>query len=181
MKHLITGILLLFVLGGVHGQSSLLDSSVTDINGRVRHLDDFGGKKLWILVLPLGHSQKKDSLFLERLDSICDFYSHRVEVIAVPAYEAGYSDALTPELQAWLGRWSRPNLLVTKGMYIKREAGPLQSGLFRWLTDAHRNGHFDLDAEGPGQHFLVNEVGTLYRVYSRESRLSWKSIKRMFY
>jgi len=176
MKRLILLPVFFFFLAAANAQSSLLDSSLIRLTGQQQTLSDYAGKKLWIVVLPLGRGDQ-DAFFMRKLDSICDSYSRRIETIGVVSYEAGYTDSQLAALQDWLSQYSRPNLIITKGMHIKK--GGLQSGLFRWLTDAHRNGHFDMDTGGAGQQFLVDATGKLYRVSGTGIILSWRGVSKM--
>ena len=68
------------------------------------------------------------------------------------------------------------SILVTKPLKVKRANGAQQHPLFSWLTQSSENKHFNMDAEGEGQIFIVSGKGTLYGVLPKGT--PWKYISK---
>lgn len=63
----------------------------------------------------------------------------------------------------------KPEIIFTKEVNVKKNAGKDQHELFNWLTNAEENGHFDIDVISEEQMFFLNRKGTLYSVLPKEA------------
>ena len=161
---LIVSCLFLAAAGSVE---SIYNFSVTAIEGHYRSLDVYKGKKMVIVTLPAQQNSSND-LLLNALDSIRNFYSGSVSIIAVPSLENGYSPSKKNELKQWYRSKLNSGVIVTEGVYTRKTSGSNQHPLFRWLTNADKNGHFNVEADAAGQFFVVSKSGALYSVLPRE-------------
>jgi len=163
MKRMIMLIFCLGLLQGLKAQNNVDTTlTITKLNGDTVSFARYYGTKLLIVVLPVTQTAE-DSGYMYKLDSISSLYAGRLNVIGVLSYEDGYADSLLPALQSWYGSLPGANLLVTQGMYTRRDSTS-QHPLFNWLTHADQNAHFDIDVTGTGQTFFINEEGQLYSV-----------------
>jgi glutathione peroxidase len=138
----------------------LYDHSFRDLNSKNVHLKEFTGKKLLFIILPVSAT---DSLTAQ-LKSFVATYGDKVQVIGVLSQEEGHSKDSKAAIKTI---YQNTGILVTDGMRSRKGNG--QSPLMKWLTNKNENGHFDMDAKGPGQKFFVNEQGTLYAVLGQLS------------
>jgi glutathione peroxidase len=138
----------------------IYDHSFSDINKKSIRLKDFAGKKLLFIILPVSAT---DSLTAQ-LKSFMATYGDKVQVIGVLSQEDGYSKGSKTAIKTM---YQNTGILVTDGMRSRKGNG--QSPLMKWLTNKNENGHFDMDAKGPGQKFFVNEQGKLYAVLGQLS------------
>jgi glutathione peroxidase len=152
-------------LGAAASVESIYNFSVTAIEGHYKSLDVYKGKKLLIITLPAQQSNANDSL-LNALDSIRAVYNGSLSIIAVPSLESGYMPAKKNELKQWYKSKLNSGIMVTEGVYTRKTSGSNQHPLFRWLTNADKNGHFNVDADAAGQFFVVSKSGALYSVLS---------------
>jgi glutathione peroxidase len=152
-------------LGAAASEESIYNFSVTAIEGHYKSLDVYKGKKLLIITLPAQQNSSNDS-FLNALDSIRTMYDGSLSIIAVPSLENGYMPAKKNELKQWYKSKLNSGIMVTEGVYTRKTSGSNQHPLFRWLTNADKNGHFNVDADAAGQFFVVSKSGALYSVLS---------------
>jgi glutathione peroxidase len=138
----------------------LYDHSFRDLNSKNVHLKDFAGKKILFIILPVSAT---DSL-ADQLKSFVTMYGDKVQVIGVLSQEDGYSPDRKADVMAI---YQNTGILITD--VIRARKGNGQSPLMKWLTNKNENGHFDMDAKGPGQKFFVNEQGKLYAVLGQLS------------
>lgn len=133
----------------------LYDHSFKDINNKNVHLKDFAGKKLLFIILPVSAT---DSL-VAQLKNFVASYGDKVQVIGVLSQEDGHSKSRKADIMT---SYQNIRILITDVMGSKKGNG--QEPVMKWLTNKNENGHFDMDAKGPGQKFFVNEQGQLYAV-----------------
>ncbi|HMH20211.1 MAG TPA: hypothetical protein VK563_00475 [Puia sp.] len=179
MKYALIMILSIFCLPAA-AQSSLMDSSIVKLSGESVMLSQYSGRKLLVIILPTAHAVS-DTVYIQKLASVCDHNSNRLVIIGVLSYEDGYRDSLSAVLKTWYSAYSRPNLLITAGMHTRKNTESAQNPLFKWLTDAGRNGHFDQDAGGVNQKFLIDQLGYLCGVYDARTGLSLRSIQKIMH
>lgn len=151
--------------------------SFTTIDGQQHPMNAYKGKKILIVVLP-GVISKSDTAFLKSLKTVPENYGGSLSVLAIPSMEDGYTPTAlsrSEEYRKYIGY----DVTITQGMYTRKNAVQ-QADLFKWLTDKDKNGHFDMDVEGAGQKFFVNESGTLYGVFGPPATLSPKLMKAAF-
>ena len=176
MRILVLKICLL--LGGIAWYSSIYTIHITTIDGQDRSMEDFRGKKILIVVIPVTKTAN-DSAFLRTIDTVSKNYAQQISVIGVPSLEDGYDTTDLSGLQTYYHSVLGNQVTLTKGMYTRKMAGGKQDELFSWLTHKEKNIHFDDDVKGAGQKFFVSEQGELYGVSEPEGRLSTKLMDRM--
>jgi len=147
--------------------------SLTTSEGKDISLDQYQGKKVVVVVLPVSKTTQ-DSLLLIAMDSLATF--DPITIIGIPSYEDGFQDDSLESLTTWYRSLAGDSVVITQGMNT-RKTSPYQSDLFAWLTSKDLNGHFDQDVMGAGTKYLINETGELYGVGSSESLLTEDFVK----
>jgi glutathione peroxidase len=178
MKKLITIIATAFLINTAAFSQSVYTYSVTSIEGTGKPLNAYTGKKLLVITLPTQQNAAADSL-LQSLDSIRAAYASTLQIIAVPAYEDGYTPAIKNQLKQWYRSKLGMGIIVTEGMYTRKTSGSQQHALFKWLTDKTKNGHFDQDVAGPRHKFMVWTDGELTAAMVARTRLSSPTINEL--
>lgn len=170
-----TAILILLTFGFT--PVSIYDYSFTKIEGGTQVMSAYQGKKILIITLPVQQSSAADSM-LYSLDTLAAARINSLAVIAVPAYEDGY----TPSQQASLTQWYRSKLgnyiSISEGLYTRKTSGSQQHILFKWLTTVSMNEDFDLDVTGPNFKFFVSSTGSLYGVLTPQTRVGGTTVQR---
>jgi len=151
--------------------------NVPNIEGGSQALSSYQGKRILVITLPLVQSSSADSL-LYALDTLASARSNTLKVIAVPAYEDGYTPAQKAGLQQWYRSKLRTNIIITEGLYTRKTSGAQQHALFKWLTKVSENENFDIDVSGPGYKFFTKENGELYSVLQPFSRIGGGSVQK---
>ena len=77
---------------GLLPASTLYSLHFTTLEGNNKSMQDFQGKKLLVLVLPVTNSSA-DSTFLHKVDTFSRRYADSVTFVGVPAQEFGYQAA----------------------------------------------------------------------------------------
>jgi glutathione peroxidase len=153
---------LVLLFAGIACYSSIYTIDILTIDGQNKSMQDFNQKKIMVIVLPATQNAQ-DSLFLRSIDSFS--ISHQnVSIIAVPSFEDGYDLANSASLRNFYQSLLADRVTLTKGMFTRKGSAQNQHELFAWLTHSEKNTHFNLDVEGPGQKFFINEGGNLYAV-----------------
>jgi glutathione peroxidase len=178
MTKLITIIAGVFFTSTTAFSQSIYTYSVTSIEGTSKPLNAYTGKKLLIITLPTQQNASGDSL-LRSLDSIRAAYTSTVQIIAVPAYEDGYTPAIKNQLKQWYRSILGMGIIVTEGMYTRKTSGSQQHYLFKWLTDKTKNGHFDQDVAGPRHKFMIWTDGELTAAMVARTRLNSPTINEL--
>ncbi|MBS1511068.1 MAG: hypothetical protein JST86_09515 [Bacteroidetes bacterium] len=158
-----------FLIGKAIGQT-VYTYSVPTIEGGTQPLSTLAGKKIIVITLPTQQNAPNDSL-LHSLDSIRTVYSSSLTIIAVPAYEDGYTPANKNTLMQWYRSILGTAVIITDGLYTRKTSGSQQHPLFQWLTDKNKNGTFDLDVSGAGNKFILWPDGTLTSVLGAPIKL----------
>jgi glutathione peroxidase len=169
MKHFLIIMGNFFLAHAAQGQA-ISTYNLTSIEGTSKPLNAYTGKKIFIITLPTQQNNANDSL-LRSLDSIRAAYATTVQIIAVPAYEDGYTLALKPQLKLWYRSKLGMGIIVTEGMYTRKTSGSQQHVLFKWLTDKTKNGHFDQDITGAKNKFMVWTDGELVAVLAAQTKI----------
>lgn len=120
---------------------------------------DYEGKK--VLIAVVGANSSGDTL-VHFLDSVQASRTD-LQVIAVPTGDFGSStlaDSLTALMQ-------NTAIVFTKPVGVIPNSDAQQHPLFRWLTQAAENGHFNAEVEGEGQMYIVGPQGSLVAVCSK--------------
>ena len=151
--------------------------SVTKIEGGSQSLSSFQGKKIMVITLPLVQSAAADSM-LYALDTLATAHSSTLKVIAVPAFEDGYTVAQKVQLKTWYRSKLGNGIVITEGLYTRKTSGTQQHPLFKWLTTVAENEVFNTDTEGPGFKFFADGYGQLYGVLKPQNKISGSSVQR---
>ena len=157
---------------------SIYTHSVTSIEGGNKPLNAYQGKKLLIVTLPIQQNSSNDSL-LHSLDSIRVVHGSSLVIIAVPAYEDGYTASIKESLRQWYRSILSMDIIVTKGLYTRKSSGNQQHPLFKWLTDKNRNNHFDRDVAGPNNKFIVWSNGELIGVLESQTKIGSNTVNEL--
>lgn len=147
-----------------------LDFEYTTIDGVKKQFNEFEGKKIMAIVLPVIKTDTTAAQ-LKLLDSLSIKYSNEYTIIGIPSIEDGFEQDSLESLKTWYRSILHDQVVITTGMYTRKDS-PSQNPLFHWLTNQEENMHFNEDAEGPGQMFFINEAGELYGVYSPAQKLN---------
>jgi len=175
MRSMIITICLVFT--GLTPFNEIYSIHITTINGDDRALEDFRGKKILVVIVPVTKTAD-DSIFLRTIYNISTTYAETLSVIAVPSFEDGYDTANTEDLKIYYNSLLGSNVTVTAGMNTRRVT-PNQHPLFSWLTHKEENIHFDSDTEGVEESFFINEQGELYGTVSPNVGLTDRLLQRM--
>jgi glutathione peroxidase len=159
-----------FFLISAANVESIYTHSVKTIEGVNKPLMNYQGKKILVITLPLQQNSSNDSL-LHSLDSLGSVHSSSLVIIAVPAYEDGYTPAIKDSLKLWYRSILSMDIVVTEGYMTRKTSGNSQHPLFKWLTDKNRNNHFDRDVTGPRNKFIISTTGELIGVLGAQTKL----------
>jgi hypothetical protein len=168
---LVIGFVLCLLVTKSYCQQSLYGLSITAYNSNQHNMQEFKGKKIWIIILPATQTTG-DSAFLNRIDSIGLAQKGLMTTIVVPSYEDGYPTGTSGSLTQWYHAALDTSIIISQPLYTHASSGASQSGLFSWLTHSAQNAHFDFEVNGPGTMFFIDEQGTLYSVFGTESKWS---------
>jgi glutathione peroxidase len=175
---MLTKILITTVFYILTGVVDVYTYSVPLIEGGNQSLAAFEHKKILIFSLPVTQSASADSM-LYSLDTLGTAHINNLVIIAVPSYEAGYTEAQKNVLQQWYRSILGQHIIVTDGLYTRKLSGTQQHGLFHWLTSVTGNNTFDIDDNGPGSKFFVNEEGELYAVLHPYTKISSITVNKI--
>jgi glutathione peroxidase-family protein len=155
MKLLIVGSLLVTYL--FTGNPSFYQFNIVAVNGKTISCASFKGKKVIITVVNAADPSVSQ---LRYLDSLQLALPNALQVIAIPTtdFTLGLNLTKLQEVQ------SKVHFLITQPLNVKKEID--QDQLCYWLTHFQSNIHFDNDADGEGQVFIISEQGNLYSVLS---------------
>ncbi len=173
MKYIFSPLMVLLLLS-FRPFEGIYDITLTTIDGNKIELDQYKGKKLLILLLPL--SARETTVFINDIARLQSKYKNSLVVIGIPAEEAGYKTQDAGELKL-IYKDIAANIIITEGQKVKKGTG--QSSLFQWLTSKDKNHHFDQDVRGVGSKFFVDEKGDLYAVIGPYLPLSNPLIDRI--
>jgi glutathione peroxidase len=164
MKYIFS--LLALTLMSFYLTGDIYSIEVKNINGYKIDLNQFRGKKMLFIVLPL--SEQDTILTANQIAQLQNKYQSSLAVIGVPAIETGFKAADAAQLKNLYKQ--APNLIITEGMNVKK--GTQQSALWKWLTSKEQNHHFNQDVQGIGSKFFVDEGGQLYGVMGPNLKLT---------
>lgn len=146
---------------------NLYDITIKTVDGNTIELRQFKGKK--ILILLLSPSSQDKVVSVNDVKKLNAKYQNSLVIIGISSIEAGFKAQDADKLKK-LFTASGNNIIVTEGMKVNK--GKEQVSLFQWLTNKDKNHHFDLDVQGIGSKFFINEEGELYAVMSPNFALS---------
>lgn len=158
--------------------AGIYDYNVPRIEGGQQSLSAFQDKKLMVILLPVEQSAWADSL-LYTLDTLAQNRSSQLKVVAVPAMEDGFTQQLKDSLQTWYRSKLGEHVIITDGLYTRRNSASQQHGLFRWLTDKEQNGRLQVDAKAPGYRYMIHPGGELYAALHPSTTLWGSTMQRV--
>lgn len=157
--------------------NTIYSYSVPKIEGGNQALSAYQGKRILVVTLPITQNAAADSM-LYSLDTLATANAARVKVIAVPAYEDGFTAAQRAQLKTWYRSKLSTLVIITDGLYTRKTSGTQQHGLFKWLTTVTENQVFNIDVAGPNHKFFAKENGELYGVLLPQSKISGASVQK---
>ena len=140
--------------------SSIYDITIQTLNGASVNLGSFAGKKIIVIEFDAANYDGAQLLTLDSLQKT----NPTVQVIGVPAKD--FSTSTTQNIQSLVTSLNLSFIITQPGL-VKKSAGNNQEPIFKWLTHAGENTHFDNDADQPGQIYLVSEKGVLYAMLQK--------------
>lgn len=145
------------------GGSNFYNQRLQTIDGNTINTSIYQGKRVVIVVI---NATTPNVTQLQYLDSI-ENSNALIKVIAIPTEDFGAA-ANIPTLN---NLQKTTGFTVTTPLKVKKNGSQAQSPLFSWLTNSVQNTHFDNDADGEGQLFIVSEKGTLFAVLAKNAPL----------
>lgn len=145
--------------------SSFYSIEITRSDGQKISMSSFKNKKVIITAFNGSHP---DFGYMKYLASLQSQKFNNTVVIAVPSTDFG-GDVSDSKQQAT--RDSLPaNIILTSPSKVNRKNGTGQEQLFKWLTNADENSHFDVDVKRDDQIYFISESGILYAVLQKPVR-----------
>ncbi len=144
-------------------KKSIYDIRINKLDGVETGMSAFIDKKILITTVS---AVKPRLAFLQFLDSLKKADKELI-VMVVPA--ADFEDKGNEVKFKNLNDSLKSEIIFTKEINVKKIAGNNQHELFKWLTHAEENGHFDIDVDVEEQMFILNRKGTLYSVLPKEA------------
>lgn len=154
---------------------SIYDLSITTINGKTIPFNNFKGKKILIVVLPL--SPTDTLLPVNELKAVQARYPSLV-VIGIISLEAGFKKTDKEKIKK-MYKGMPPGFILTEAIKATKAAGQNQAPVLQWLTHRQRNKHFDEDIKAPGYKFFIDERGELYGALDPKVKISSPFIDRV--
>lgn len=151
--------------------------SIPKIEGGSQSTSAFQNKKILVITLPIQQNASADSL-LHDLDTLAAAHINNLKIIAVPAYEDGFSTNLKSQLQQWYRAKLGSYILISDGIYTRKTSGTQQHNLFKWLTELSKNEFFDIDVTGEGFKFYIDESGELKGVLRPQTKVGSRSVQK---
>jgi glutathione peroxidase len=153
------------------------DFTIVTPDGNDQSLSIYEGKPMVVVVLPSIQNDSNAAL-LYTLNSLHQQFADSLTIIGIPSYEDGYADDSIESEMTWYHSILDSNFVLAQGMNT-RKSSPYQSALFRWLTDADQNGHFDLDVMGIGEKFCIRGDGVLHGLVSPDAPYDGDTIEEL--
>lgn len=172
MKYIFS--LIVLSLMAFHPLDDIYSITIKNIDGSKIELNQFRGKKLLFIVLPL--STQDTTVTVSEINQIQSKYQGSLVVIGIPAEETGFKKGDEANFKK-LYRDAGANFIIAEGMKVKK--GSEQSSLFQWLTDKDKNRHFNQDVQGVGSKFFIDEGGELYAVMGPALKLTHPVIDKI--
>ena len=130
-----------------------------------------------IVILPATQNDA-GAVMLNSLDSLHREVKDSLTIIGIPSYEDSYADDSLESIMSWYHSVLDTDFVVAQGMNT-RKSSPYQSELFHWLTHAEENGHFDQDAWGAGEKFIITKDGALHGLISPDTPFDADILKQI--
>jgi glutathione peroxidase len=167
-----------FFLVSMTCTESIYTHSLITIEGQIKPMADFQGKKILIITLPIQQNASNDSL-LNSIDSLRAAHAGSLVVIAVPAYEDGYTASIKNQLKDWYRTKLNTAIIITEGLYTRKTSGSQQDPLFQWLTDKTKNGNLNQDVSGERNKFFVWTDGQLLAALGAKVKIGGAAINNL--
>lgn len=155
---------------------SIYEISFKTIDGIKVNMRQLQGRKIMVILLPV---DQKDTSYMTQLRTFYAKHKNDVAIIGVLSIEHGYKDEEKRSVKSLIDGNERLEIFITEAMLTKKSAGGNQSELLQWLTNKENNKHFNMDVQGVGQKFFIDEIGDLYGVIGPRSPLSAPVIERI--
>jgi len=156
---------------------SVFDFTITTNDGREQSLSVYRGKNIMIVILPSTQNDTTSAI-LNSLDSLHRELKDSLTIIGIPSYEDGYADDSLESIMSWYHSVLDTDFVVAQAMNTSKSS-PYQSELFHWLTHAEENGHFDQDAMGAGEKFIMTTDGALHGLISPDTPFDADILKQI--
>jgi glutathione peroxidase len=140
----------------VFTQSSIYNIRINTIDGNSISLAAYEGKKIIVTEFDALNPDLAELQYLDSLQSA----DTSIVLIAVPANDFSGTNSIE-SLQS-LRNSLNLRMIITLPSGVKKVNGDNQNALFKWLTKAGNNDHFDEDVEEPGLIFIISTNGILY-------------------
>lgn len=171
-------IIFCFFLLSMTCTESIYTHSIVTIEGQIKTMADFQGKKILIITLPIQQNASNDSL-LYSIDSLRAAHAGSLVVIAVPAFEDGYTPAIKEQLKNWYRTKLSTAIIITEGLYTRKTSGSQQHPLFQWLTDKNKNGKLNEDVLGERNKFFVWTDGELLAALGAQIKIGGSTMNSL--
>ena len=136
--------------------NSFYDLQFEKLDGSIVKSSAFQGKKVVVAVISASQASSGIVRYLDSLQKS----SPALAIIAVP------TDEFNGNIKGTDLASLKESIAITIARPVKvKKKTSSQDPLFAWLTQNKANSHFDMDVEGEGQLFMINEKGTLYGVF----------------
>ena len=149
------------IFPGFQNSSSFYGIPFNSGNGTILNTSAYQGKKVVIAIVS---GDAAGLNMVHYLDSV-QHANTGLQVIVVPTSDFGGS-VNRRDLEHLA---KNINIVITQPLKVKKSNGIQQHPLFSWLTKSSENQHFDKDAEGEGQLFIVSGAGTLHSVLPKNT------------
>jgi glutathione peroxidase len=163
----------------IKNTTNIYTYTVKTIEGVNKPLNAYTGKKIFVITLPTIQNASNDSL-LKSIDSLRIVHGNNLQIIAVPSFEDGYTQAIKTQLKNWYRSKLNMAIVVTEGMYTRKTSGAQQHSLFKWLTDKNLNGQMNIDVTGARCKFLVWTDGELTGVLGSNTKMNGVAMRGLF-
>ena len=169
MKKIIITSLCLLLFPLINFAQSFYSISVRDIDGNAVTLQNYSGRKIMFVVLPMSIN---DSCY-QQLSAFKARYTDTVKIVGIVSFEDGYA---ADKKVALKNMYSSLGIVLTEEMHTRKISGMDQPELIQWLTDPMKNQHFNVQVKGVGQTFFINEAGVLFAVLSPLTKLDSRAV-----
>ncbi len=170
MRYLI--VLLLFFAGQATAQNKLYEIEIASVSKEKILLKQYEGKKILIATANAEQLAKSRIQFLDSIQKA----NPQLQVIIAPAEEADSSRRKTM-LETINSDLASSTVRVLEPSFTSKKDGERQNSLMRFLTTPEENQHFQIDAQGNFQMFIINESGFLFAVI--EGPISNKHLEKI--
>lgn len=162
-----TFIFFVYLITSFFSNDTLYKISFETLEGNTIQMSSLKGQRILVIAFDGQLPDTKHFLFT---DSIAKTDKVKTTLIIVPATDLGVQkkEPAKNVLTTQLLTIQKKGFIVSRPMPVKKNAAENQHPLFKWLTRADANGHFDRDADRDGRLFMINAKGVLYGVHEKQ-------------